>query len=195
MSQTAETLNAIIRERRSVKPAFFQAEISVPDEIITRALENATWAPNHGKTEPWFFIVFTGEGIQRLATFQSGLYKQESGDRFNEGKYKKLKEDYLKASHVVAICYKRNPASRIPEIEEVMAVACAVQNFSLTLQAYGYGGYWTTGGVTYYESAKPFFDLGDSERLLGFYLCGVPEQLPVAPERSPVSEKTRWERK
>src|ERR1700754_2210256 len=139
-------LNDIIQERRSVKTNVFKPGAIIPDELIRQSLVNATWAPNHGKTEPWHFIVFTGEGIKRLAAFQSELYKQESGDKFTEAKYIKLKEDYLKASHVIVICYKREPASRFPEIEETSAVACAVQNLALTLHAYGYGGYWTTGG-------------------------------------------------
>lgn len=194
MNQQAQILNDIIRQRRSVKPANFKSGESIPDEVIAAALENATWAPNHGKTEPWYFIVFTGDGIKRLSEFQSDLYKSESGEKFNEGKYKKLKEDYMQASHVIAICHKRDPASRIPEIEEHLAIACAVQNFALSLHANGYGGYWTTGGVTYYESAKTFFGLGMLDRLLGFYLCGIPAEMPPAPSRKPVMTKTSWNR-
>jgi nitroreductase len=195
MSQHAsQTLNDIIQQRRSVKPNSFKAGEVIPDEVIRQALTNATWAPNHGKTEPWYFIVYTGEGIQHLSAFQAELYKKESGEKFTEAKYKKLKEDYIKASHVIAICHKRDAGSKIPEIEETCAIAAAVQNFALTLHAYGYGGYWTTGGVTYYESAKPFFGLGGNDRLMGFYLCGVPAEIPPATMRKPVEEKTRWVR-
>jgi nitroreductase len=193
MSQhPAELLNNIIRERRSVKPGLFKPGEPIPGDVIRQALTNATWAPNHGKTEPWHFIAYTGEGIKRLSEFQSELYKQESGEKFTEAKYKKLKEDYQKASHVIAICLKRHPESRIPEIEEICAVAASVQNLALTLHAYGYGGYWTTGGVTYYESAKAFFDLGVNDRLMGFYLCGVPAALPPVPSRKTIAEKTTW---
>jgi nitroreductase len=194
MSQqsTPEIITDIIRQRRSVKPNLFKPGYLIPDNVIRQALTNATWAPNHGKTEPWHFIVYTGEGIRRLSEFQSELYKKESGDKFTEAKYKKLKEDYLKASHVIAICYKRDPDSRIPEIEEIAAVACAVQNLALTLHAYGYGGYWTTGGITYYESAKSFFGLAERDKLMGFYLCGSPAYDPPAIPRKPVEEKTSW---
>jgi nitroreductase len=189
-----EFLNNIIRQRRSVKPAMFKTGESIPDEIIQLALENATWAPNHGKTEPWHFIVYTGEGIQHLSNFQAERYKEESGEKFTEAKYRNLKENYLKASHVIAICLKRDPSSKIPEVEEIAAVAAAVQNFALTLHASGYGGYWTTGGVTYYASAKSFFGLGDQDKLMGFYLCGVPEIQPPAPPRKPVELKSGWVR-
>jgi nitroreductase len=187
-----EILNSIIQQRRSVKPSQFKPAESIPDEVIGQALENATWAPNHGRTEPWHFIVYTGDGIKRLSEFQAEMYKKESGDKFTEAKYNNLKENYIKASHVIAICYKRDVNSRIPEIEEISAIACAVQNLALTIHAYGYGGYWTTGGVTYYQSAKPFFGLGEHDKLLGFYLCGVPSVLPAAIPRKPVEEKSTW---
>lgn len=190
--QSAEILNNIIRQRRSVKASQFKPGESIPDEVIEQALINATWAPNHGKTEPWYFIVYKGDGIKRLSEFQSELYKKESGDKFTEAKYQKLKEDYLKASHVIAICYKKDFNSRIPETEEICAIACAVQNFALSLHAYGYGGYWTTGGITYYESAKPFFGLNDTDKLLGFYLCGVPSIVPDAASRKSIEEKSEW---
>lgn len=191
-SYKAEILNQIIQERRSVKPGFFKQGEAIPHDIIKQALVNATWAPNHGKTEPWHFIVFSGEGIRRLSRFQAELYRQESGDKFTHAKYQKLQQDYLKASHVIAICYKKHPGSRIPEIEEIAAVAAAVQNLALTLHAYGYGGYWTTGGITYYESAKPFFALETHDKLMGFYLCGVPLAQPPAHPRKSLEEKTTW---
>lgn len=188
----AVIINRIIQERRSVKTNAFKQDESIPDEVIKQSLVNATWAPNHGRTEPWHFIVYKGEGITRLSGYQAELYKKESGDSFTEAKYKKLKESYLPASHVIAICYKRDINSRIPEIEEMAAVATAVQNFALTLHAYGYGGYWTTGGLTYYASAKPFFGLGENDKLMGFYLCGVPSVQPVAIPRKHIEEKTTW---
>jgi nitroreductase len=190
--QSTEILNDIIQQRRSVKAGLFKPGELIPEEIIRQALINATWAPTHGKTEPWHFIVYTGEAIKGLCDFQSELYKAESGEKFTEAKYQQHKEGYLKASHVIAICMKRENVSKIPEVEDVCAVACAVQNLALTLHAYGYGGYWTTGGVTYYPSAKNYFGLGEQDKLMGFYLCGVPSAFPATQQRKPIEEKVNW---
>jgi len=190
--QSAAILNKIIQERRSVKTGLFKPGAIIPNEIIEQALTNATWAPNHGKTEPWYFIVYTGDGIRRLSEFQAELYKQESGEKFTESKYQKLKEDYQKASHVIAICMKREGFSKIPEVEDICAVACAVQNLSLTLHTYGYGGYWTTGGITYFQSAKSYFGLNEQDKLMGFYLCGVPVATPAASQRQSINDKSTW---
>src|ERR1043166_1373113 len=141
-----DLFNDLVRKRRSVFPDQFQAGKKVDDAIIQQILVNATWAPNHGQTEPWQFVVFTGDGLKKLAAFQSELYKQEAGADFNEGKYIKLQQQPLKASHIIALCMKRTTTKRIPEIEDIEAVACAVQNIYLSVSAYGLGGYWTTGG-------------------------------------------------
>ena len=61
-------INRLIRERRSVYPAQYSGE-KVDDSIIKQMLENANWAPNHKKTEPWRFTVFSGEGLKQLAKF------------------------------------------------------------------------------------------------------------------------------
>src|SRR5689334_16164736 len=107
MSLTPEDFNSLVKARRSVFPDQFDTTRKVPDEIIKQIVENATWAPNHGQTEPWEFSVFSGEGLQKLAVFQSELYKKEAGDNFNEGKYNKLQQQPLKASHIISIGMKR----------------------------------------------------------------------------------------
>ena len=169
-------------------------QIKDENEVVHQILENATWAPNHGQTEPWKFLVFTEDGLKRLAAFQSSLYKEEAGDKFKEATFESLSMNPLKASHVIALCMKRDPNKKFPEVEEISAVACAVQNIYLTVTAYGLGGYWTTGGVTYKESAKSFFGLGEDDRLMGFFYLGHIAVPSPAGKRKPVSEKVEWVR-
>lgn len=189
---TPAELNQLIRNRRSVFPDQFDAGKKVPDSIIKQILENATWAPNHGQTEPWQFTVFTGAGLQAFADFQSGLYKEEAGESFKEDKYQKMSVQPLKASHIISLATKRSSKKSIPEIEDIEAVACAVQNIYLSVTAYGLGGYWTTGGVTYMEKAKSFLQLGAEDRLLGFFYIGYVAIPSASTKRVPLEEKIRW---
>lgn len=189
-----ELLNELIKNRRSVFPDQFAADKKVDDEIIKQILVNATWAPNHGQTEPWQFTVFTGGGLKAFAAFQSALYKEEAGDTFKEDKYQKMKVQPLKASHIISLATKRSEKKGIPEVEDIEAVACAVQNIYLSVSAYGLGGYWTTGGVTYMEKAKSFFGLGDEDRLLGFFYIGHIAVPSLAAKRKPLEEKVKWVR-
>ncbi|MBS1607317.1 MAG: nitroreductase [Bacteroidetes bacterium] len=192
MSFTPEYFNTLAKARRSVFPDQLDTTRKVPDEIIHQIIENATWAPNHGQAEPWQFTVFTGNGLKKLASFQSELYKEDAGTEFNEGKYIKLQNQPLKASHIISIGMKRTVTKRIPEIEDIEAVACAVQNIYLSVTAYGLGGYWTTGGITYIDKAKKFFGLGEQDKLLGFFYIGyIATPSPVA-KRAPVKEKVNW---
>ena len=192
MKYNVEEINHLMRNRRSVFPDQFEAGKPIADDIIHEILENARWAPNHGQTEPWHFVVFTGEGLKILAQFQSELYKETAGEKFKEASYQKLQRNPLLASHVIALCMKRDPNKKHPEVEEIAAVACAVENIYLSVTAYGLGGYWTTGGVTYNEKAKPFFGLGEDDKLLGFFYLGHVAIPSPAGKRKPLEEKVVW---
>lgn len=186
-------ISKLIRKRRSVFPAQYSGEV-IRREIIEEILENANWAPTHKLSEPWRFSVFTGDGLQELATFMAELYKKVSEEEgsFESSKYQKLKSKPLLASHIISIGMKRDEQERIPEVEEIEAVACAVQNMHLTAAALGIGCYWGSGGVTYYEEAKPYFNLGEKDKLLGFLYFGIPKTDLHTGRRGPISDKVRW---
>jgi nitroreductase len=187
-----ELLNQLVRNRRSVFPDQLEAGKQIDDAIIKEILVNASWAPNHGKEQPWRFTVFSGEGLKKLADFQSELYKNTAAENFKEITYSKLQQNPLKASHVIAIGMKRSVNKNIPEIEDIEAVACAVQNIYLSVTAYGLGGYWTTGGVTYKEEAKSFFGLEENDKLLGFFYIGYVAIPSTAAARKPLEETINW---
>ena len=67
-------ISTLIRNRRSVYSKNYTDE-KVDNHIIQEMLENANWAPTHRLTEPWRFTVFEGEGLNKLAEFQSIRYK------------------------------------------------------------------------------------------------------------------------
>lgn len=192
MELTPEQFNELVAKRRSVFPKQFDTSRKVPDAIVQQIMINATWAPNHGQSEPWFFKVFTGNGLQVFADIQSKLYQETAGESFSNDKLQKLQQQPLMASHIISIGMKRTTGKTIPEMEDMEAVACAVQNIYLSVAAYGLGGYWTTGGVTYLEQAKQYFGLGEADKLLGFFYIGqVAIPSPTA-KRKPIEEKVEW---
>jgi nitroreductase len=185
-------INLLMANRRSTFPRQFAQGKYVADQVITQMLENANQAPTHKLTEPWRFTVFTGNGLKTFAGLQASVYKNCSGENVKEEQYQKLLTNPLLASHIISIGMKRHADKNIPEMEEMAAVACAVQNMYLTATAYGIGCYWTTGGVTYTEAAKPFFDLEPADKLLGFLYVGIIATPSPQSPRHPVSEKTKW---
>jgi nitroreductase len=192
MQYNIEEFERLVRDRRSVFPKQFAEGQKIDDAIVKKILENATWAPSHGGTEPWKFVVFTGAGLEKLARFQAEAYRESSGENFKEATYNNLLANPLKASHVIALCMVRPEAKKFPEIEEMEAVSCAVQNIYLSTTVYGVGGYWTTGGVTYNPKAKSFFGLGEDDKLLGFFYLGHVAAPSPAGKRKPLDEKMVW---
>ena len=187
-----QQFNELVKNRRSVFPDQFVKGKEIPLDIIEQVLTNATWAPNHGQTEPWEFTVFSGQGLKTFADFQSELYKKTAGENFTEKKYQKLQATPLLASHIISLGMKRTTTKRIPEIEDIEAVACAAQNIYLSLAAYGLGGYWTTGGITYQPEAKTFFNLSEEDKLLGFFYIGYIDIPSPSAKRKPLEEKVKW---
>ena len=188
-----DQINAVIKNRRSIYPRQYEKGKIISDKIIWQILQNANYAPNHKQTEPWRFIVFSGEGLKYFAELQADIYRQYAGSSYNEGRHQRLLEYPLLSSHVISIGMKRNEKNILPEIEEIEASACAVQNMFLTATAYGLGSYWTTAGITYFEEAKPYFGLSENDRLLGFFYIGhITKPIRELSKRSPVETKVQW---
>ena len=187
-------LKDLIERRRNVKPSFFTGEV-IPDSDVLTILNTANWAPTHGYTEPWRFVVFSGNALADFANFQSKLYESLTpNERFEERKFKKLKETPLLASHIIAIAVSPVEKSKIPLIEEIVATSCAVQNMLLSAAANSIAVHWTSGGMTYTEEMKSFLGCKTKDLILGFlYLGKAPDKINKQGKRvSPINEKIIW---
>jgi len=82
----AAFLNDVIQNRQSIFPKdFVKKEIS--NDIIEQLLINATYAPTHKLTEPWFFRILKNEAKMKLGHFMANTYKSTTADElFLEGK-------------------------------------------------------------------------------------------------------------
>lgn len=185
--------NSIIQSRRSIYPYQFEKEKTIPDELIMQILENANRAPTHKLTQPWRFTLFSGKGLKIFSEMQTEIYTKYAGENFKEKKLNKLREYPLLSSHVIVVGMKRTENISIPEVEEVIAVSCAIENIFLSLAAYELGGYFSTGGITYLEEAKPYFDLEPKDKLIGTFFIGYPDTIlnPLT-KRTPIAEKVKW---
>ncbi len=192
MTDFVQQFNELVRSRRSTKPRFFNGKV-IEDRVVWQILENANWAPNHGLTQPWRFKVFTGSGLEKLASFQANLYREiTSKTSFKPEKYERMKTNLLKSSHVIVICMKRQISAIIPELEEVEAVACSVQNMALTATAYGICSFWGSGGITYSQELKNFLGLSPQDYCLGYLYLGYSDRPTTQSRRDAIQEKVEW---
>ena len=181
---------ALIRGRRSVFPPMF-TDRSIDRNIIEEILENANWAPTHRKTEPWRFKVLQGASLEKLGHFLADFYKENTPvDQFSPKKHEKTLKKALKSACVIAICMQRDAEERVPEWEELAAVACAVQNLWLSATSYGIGGYWSSPKAIHYT--KKLLRLKEGERCLGFFYMGYYNAPDLKSERGPIAEKVEW---
>jgi nitroreductase len=157
-------------------------------------LNNAQWAPNHGNTQPWRFHVFIEEGLSTLSQFLGATYlKLTPEDQQNDAKLGKLIRRPLLASAVIAVSMKRQEEEKIMEIEEIEAVACAIQNIHLTSTAYGIGGFWSTPKLIYSSEMNEFLNLEEKDKCLGLFYVGYPAiEWPTITHRKPIEYNTKW---
>lgn len=186
-----KTVFKAIRQRQSVFPNFYSGE-TIEDEKIQTLLELANTAPTHRLTEPWRFVVFKGEGREKLSRFMADEYrKNNQNDNFSEVKLKKRREKPLKSSHIIAVVMHRDPGERVPEWEEIAAVSCAVQNIWIAACAMGLGGYWSSPGEM--VGRPEILELQPNERALGLFYLGYSTLDKVLPKnRQPIDNKVSY---
>jgi nitroreductase len=183
----------LIKERRTIFPELYSTRI-VQKEIVENLLNSAIWAPTHGKTQPWRFKVLMGEATMQLADLQQAFYKRNTPEeQFSQSKYDRFRNRAERTSAIICLGMKRQVEATIPEIEEVMAVACAAQNLMLHATAYGLGSYWNSGKVVFTSEAKSFMGLEDTDQVLGFIYLGYPTGDWPKSHRKPIEFVTTWE--
>ena len=192
MRYNLSEINELIRNRRTIYPEQF-TERKIHKEQIELLLNNAQWAPTHGNTQPWRFKVFTELGLDKLSEFLGNTYLQQTPkEQQNVLKLAKLISRPLKSSVVIAICMERQKEEKIPEIEEIEAVACAIQNLHLSCTAYGLGGFWSTPKLIYTQQMNEFLALGEKDKCLGLFYIGYPSIDWPSSHRKPLEYNTEW---
>lgn len=178
MTIDPDNLTAAIHHRRTIKPKEMMPD-PVDRALVERVLEAARWAPCHGKTEPWRFVVFQGDGQRALADAVPAN-----------------REKILSAPVWIAIAMqpgmKPDGSRAMPEEEEVCAVACAVQNMHLTASSLGLGAMWSTGALMMSPEGLRASGVQPPARVLGWLIIGWPAVEWPKVVRKPVSEIARW---
>jgi nitroreductase len=191
MSYSKDDINELIRSRRAVFPQMYNKE-EITDTEIRDILENANWAPTHKKTEPWRFVVFRNEALASLGDWLASKYREtatNAGD-YSDVKFEKFRQRPQQSGCALGICMRRDPQKRLPEWEELAAMACAVQNMWLTCTAYGIGSYWSTPGFV--VNAPDFPHLKDDWQCKGLFYMGRWDKMTLPASRTPIEEKIVW---
>jgi len=178
-----------LQSRRSRPAKTLMAPTPTRDELIP-LLTAAARSPDHGKLEPWRFIVIEKGAMPRLADLT-----EERGVALG-----KKPEDIAKArsqfdmGHLaVAVVEVQRPSPKIPEIEQTYsagAVCLALLNAAL---AAGWGANWLSGWQSHdREFCEHGLGLADNERIAGLIHIATEGVRPPERPRPDVAAITEW---
>ena len=181
-----ETLNSIIRNRKSIYPNDYTGD-EIPDNLIREMLLNANHAPTHRMTQPWFFKVYKNESKQKLIDIVSKI----DDSKISKIKLDKFIQKINDSNTVISIFLNRDKKERLPEWEEIAAVSMAVQNMWLTCYVNNIGSYWSTPG--FIHEYGNLIKLDNNQSSLGFFFMGVYDHKESPKLRDDINTKVEWQ--
>lgn len=163
----------------------------VPDRVtLETLLTAAARTPDHGKLEPWRFIVLSKPALQRLAGM---IPARGAALGIDPDKRGKAQDQFANADLAVAVISSPKPSDKIPQIEQVYsagAVCLALLNAAL---AAGWGANWLSGWASHDRTfVTEGLDLADHETVAGFIHLGTETSAPPERPRPDLDAITTW---
>ena len=151
-------------------------------EQLEQIVRAGTRAPDHGRLRPWRFAVFEGSAREKLGDAMADCLRSRAPNSPQEH----LDAERAKAlrAPTVIVVGARISKGKIPEIEQVAAVAAASQNMLLAAHAIGFGAMWKTGAAAYDPTVKALCGLAPEDHIVAIVYLGTvttPGPLVAAP--------------
>jgi nitroreductase len=153
---------------------------------LDEAVEAATYAPNHKRTEPWRFHLLGTNAIQRVCELNAELVTSKKGPEAGEKKLKRwlAMPGWLVVTQVMDEQSENdtNDPTSVAR-EDYAACCCAVQNLCLSLHVNGIGTKWTTGAVNFDDRFAEAAGLSENEVVVGTIWFGKASGKPPLPPK------------
>jgi nitroreductase len=150
---------------------------------LLEVFKAAARAPDHGKLQPWRFLIVEGGGRSHLSNVFLGALAKSSSD-ISPSIIEKTKNMPFRAPMIIVAIAKCQDHPKVPIQEQIIACGAATQNILNALFALSYGAVWRTGDFAYDQYVKDALGLGLLEEIIGFIYVGSPAQ--DIPEPPPV---------
>jgi nitroreductase len=152
----------------------------VPDEAaLSPLLTAAARVPDHGKLEPWRFIVLEAAAMQRLA---AAVATRGVDLNLDPEATEKARHTWANAPLAVAVIGSPKASTKIPEMEQILSAGAVCLGLVNAALASGWGANWLTGWASH---DRPFIEtnlgLQPHEFVAGLIHIGTAASTP--PER------------
>ncbi|MEM8631251.1 MAG: nitroreductase family protein [Pseudomonadota bacterium] len=163
----------------------------VPDrEALNTLLTAAARTPDHGKLEPWRFIVLSEAAMHRLATLAVEIGEKTGKD---PDSIEKMRFQLAAAPLAVAVVESPKPSQKIPAIEQTYSAGAACLGLLNAALAAGWGANWLSGWASHDQTfCAEGLGLSPEERLVGFVHIGTASATPPERPRPDLDAITTW---
>ena len=163
-------LSEAIKGRKSIR-AFKKQD--VPEEIVEKLIDAATWAPSAGNIQPWEFVIVRKPAIKKK------LAQAALNQTFIE-----------EVPVVIVVCANEKRSSmgydlRGKTLYCIQDTAAATQNILLTAYSLGLGACWI--GAFNEDEAKKVMNAPEEIRPVAIIPVGYANEAPSQRDRRPLS--------
>lgn len=175
----AELLH-FLKTRRSSKISHLSGP-APSTEDITEILQTGARVPDHGKMNPWYFIVLQGDARKEAGELLKQAYATENPDAA-PAKLDYESEQFMRAPLIIAVVSRiRN--GKHPQWEQILSAGAVCYNISIAANALGYGANWLTEWYSYSPTFKTLMGLDERDHFAGFIYIGTETQKNEERER------------
>ena len=132
---------AFLAQRHSYPSKAMVPPAPSEDEVM-QLLTIAARVPDHGKLEPWRFVLLTRPALARLADLGEARARETGGD---DDKIAKGRGQFDRGLIAVAVIFSPKPSDKAPEFEQLLSAGALCQNLLNAAEAAGWAANWITG--------------------------------------------------
>ena len=180
---------AFLEARRSRPAKTLAAPVPDRDEV-KRLLTVAARAPDHGKLEPWRFLVLEKQALTRLA---GTIPAQGEALGIAPEKVSKAVEEYARANLAVVVVASPKPSDKIPEVEQTLSAGAVCMQLLNAALAAGWGANWLSGWASHdADWRERHLGLMPHESIADIIHLGTETNAPPERPRPNIDTITEW---
>jgi nitroreductase len=140
-------------------------------EHLDQVLQAAVRAPDHGRLRPWRFMLIAGDQRRKLGDLLAASARRRVPG-LSEGDLQRERDKALRAPLIIVTACRVVPGTKVPAVEQILAVGAATQNMLLALHALGYAAAWKTGEAAYDPEVKQALGFAADDHIIGLVYTG-----------------------